>query len=182
MPSTDRPLRADALRNHKLIVAAATELFATAGVDVPFEEIARRAEVGSATMHRRFPSRAALFEAVYAERVDELLAPRPLPDDPREALEDWLRRFVQFIVGKRAFAEAMAHDTELVLAARRRIYASVEPLLSAAKDAGSVRADVSADDILRMLNGIGLADYPEDGQRDRVVEICFRGLRPLPPS
>jgi hypothetical protein len=93
-----------------------------------------------------------------------------------------LRRFVEFIVGKRAFAEEMAHDTELVLAARRRIYATVEPLLAAAQASTSVRTDVSADDILRMLNGIGLADYPEEGQRDRVVEVCFRGLRPLPSS
>lgn len=180
MEAANRPLRADALRNYQLIVEAATELFATSGAGVPFEEIARRAEVGSATMHRRFPSRAALFEAVYAEQVDDLLGSRAVSEDPREALEDWLRRFVQFIVGKRAFAEEMAHDTELVLAARRRIYATVEPLLSAAQDSGSVRTDISADDILRMLNGIGLADYPEEGQRDRVVEICFRGLRPLP--
>lgn len=178
MTAPSRPLRADALRNYQAIVAAATELFATAGANVPFEEIARRAEVGSATMHRRFPSRAALFEAVYAEQVDELLQPRPASDGPREALEEWLRRFVLFIVGKRAFAEEMAHDTELVFAARRRIYASVKPLLAAAQASSEVRADVSADDILRMLNGIGLADYPEDGQRDRVVEICFRGLRP----
>ncbi|VXB49344.1 conserved hypothetical protein [Microbacterium sp. 8M] len=176
--TTSRPLRADALRNYQAIVAAATELFATAGANVPFEEIARRAEVGSATMHRRFPSRAALFEAVYAKQVDDLLEPRAAPDDPRQALEEWLRRFVLFIIGKRAFAEEMAHDTELVLAARRRIYATAEPLLAAAQASGEVRADVSADDVMRMLNGIGLADYPADGQRDRVVDICFRGLRP----
>jgi AcrR family transcriptional regulator len=182
MPVDERPLRADALRNHQSIVAAASELFAASGVNVSFEEIARRAGVGSATMHRRFPSRAALFEAVYAEQVDDLLTHGVMPSDPRDALEEWLRRFVLFIVGKRAFAEAMAHDTELVLAARRRIYATVEPLLSAAQAAKSVRSDVTADDVLRMLNGIGLADYPEEGQRERVVEICFRGLRPLPES
>lgn len=173
----DRPLRADALRNYRRIVDAASLAFARDGASASLEEIARHAGVGSATLHRRFPSRAALFEAVYADQVEQLLAPAPVSDDPVTALEEWLRRFVSFIIGKRAFGEEMAHDTELVHDARRRIYAAVEPLLAAAQASGRVRDDVSADDVLRMLSGIGLADYPGPGQLDRVVSICMHGLR-----
>ncbi|MFF1572463.1 TetR/AcrR family transcriptional regulator [Leifsonia sp. NPDC058292] len=175
---SDRPLRADARRNHERIVEAATRVFAEAGAAASIEEVARRAGVGSATLYRRFPTRGALFEAVYSEQVDQLLAPHPEdPDTPAEALEAWLARFVDFIIGKRAFAEEMAHDTELVYEARRRIYGKADPLLAAAQETGAIRTDVSADDILRMLSGIGLADYPQDGQLERVVSICLEGLR-----
>jgi AcrR family transcriptional regulator len=173
-----RPLRADALRNHRRIVDAATVAFADEGAAASLEEIARQAGVGSATLHRRFPTRASLFEAVYADQVEQLLAPQPASDDPVEALDEWLRRFVGFIIGKRAFGEEMAHDTELVHDARRRIYAAVEPLLAAAQRSGGARDDVSADDVLRMLSGIGLADYPQPGQLDRVIGVCLRGLHP----
>ncbi|MBF4571817.1 helix-turn-helix transcriptional regulator [Herbiconiux sp. VKM Ac-1786] len=174
----ERPLRADALRNSRRIVEVATAAFAEDGAGTSFEEIARRAGVGSGTLYRRFPTRAALFEAVYAEQVEQLLAPVDGAANARAALDSWLRCFVEFIIGKRAFAEEMAHDTELVVDARRRIYATATPLLEAAQRAGTVRHEVTADDILRMLSGIGLAEYPHSGQLDRVVEICLRGLNP----
>jgi hypothetical protein len=70
----------------------------------------------------------------------------------------------------------LAHDTDLVLTARRQIYAAVEPLLASAQEQGGVRPDVTADDVLRMLSGLGLADYVSQEQRDRVFNICLRGL------
>lgn len=178
---TDRPLRADARRNHERIVEAATEVFADSGASASFEEVARRAGVGSATLYRRFPTRAALFEAVYAEQVEHLLeAPLDEVGSPVQALDAWLRRFVDFIIGKRAFAEEMAHDTPLVHDARRRIYGTAEPLLAAAQASGGIRTDVTADDVLRMLSGVGLADYPGEGQLQRVVGVCLDGLRARP--
>jgi AcrR family transcriptional regulator len=174
---TDRPLRADARRNQERIIEVATEVFAQDGAGASFEEIARRSGVGSGTLYRRFPTRGSLFEAVYAEQAEHLLEPRPDDSDPWRALETWLRRFVDFIIGKRAFAEEMAHDTDLVRDVRRRIYATADPLVEAAQTAGVVPDDVTADDILRMLSGIGLADYPAPGQLDRVVGISLRGLR-----
>jgi AcrR family transcriptional regulator len=41
------------------------------GLDVPLEEIARRAGTGSATLYRRFPTREDLIAAVFAERMSE---------------------------------------------------------------------------------------------------------------
>nr|WP_261565531.1 TetR/AcrR family transcriptional regulator [Frankia gtarii] len=51
-----RPLRADARRNDERILAAAQEAFAAHGASASLEEIARHAGVGSATLHRHFPS------------------------------------------------------------------------------------------------------------------------------
>ena len=60
-PLSARPaLRADARRNRERIIAAAQEVFAQRGLNVPVEDIARHAGVGVATLYRRFPTRARL--------------------------------------------------------------------------------------------------------------------------
>ena len=133
--------------------------------------------MGIGTLYRRFPSRAALFEAVYADQAERLLTPPAEGADPRERLEHWLRRFVRFLLGKHALAQELAYDSELVRGIRAQTYASVEPLVAEAQAAGAVRTDIDADDVLRLLAGVALAQYPRDGQRDRVVSVCLDGLR-----
>ncbi|XVQ86695.1 TetR/AcrR family transcriptional regulator [Microbispora siamensis] len=67
-----RTRRADASRNAALLLAAARELIDSSGPDVALDEVARRAGVGNATLHRHFPTRAELLVAVYADEVAEL--------------------------------------------------------------------------------------------------------------
>src|SRR5207247_10880716 len=59
-----RPLRRDAQANRDRIVAAARAAFAVDGVEVPVEEIARRAAVGMGTLYRHFPAKEDLVDAV----------------------------------------------------------------------------------------------------------------------
>jgi AcrR family transcriptional regulator len=70
----ERGSRRDAQRNRALLIAAARESFAEHGVDARLDEIARRAGVGTGTLYRHFPTREALVEAIFAERVGEFLA------------------------------------------------------------------------------------------------------------
>ncbi len=60
----DKPLRADARRNRTRVLDTAEEVFATDGIAVPIDEIARRAGVGIGTVYRHFPTKEALFEAM----------------------------------------------------------------------------------------------------------------------
>jgi AcrR family transcriptional regulator len=69
--SSCRSLRRDAEENRCRIVTAARLLFAEHGLDVPFEEIARHASVGIATLYRRFPTRQALIEEIFAVRLEQ---------------------------------------------------------------------------------------------------------------
>src|SRR3546814_12602905 len=62
-------LRADAARNREAIVEAARAVFAEQGLDAPLDEIAKRAGTGTATLYRRFPTRADLVAAVFAETM-----------------------------------------------------------------------------------------------------------------
>src|SRR5687767_7561888 len=67
-------LRADAERNRRRIVEAASAVFAEQGLDAPLEDVARRAGVGIATLYRRYPTREALMVASYKARLDEYAA------------------------------------------------------------------------------------------------------------
>ena len=62
-PHPSRPKRADALRNHERLIAAAREAFAEGGAATSLEEIARRAEVGIGTLYRNFPTRQLVKKA-----------------------------------------------------------------------------------------------------------------------
>ena len=55
-----RHLRADARRNMEKVVEAAAEVFARDGLDVPLEDIARRAGVRAGTIYNRFGGREGL--------------------------------------------------------------------------------------------------------------------------
>ena len=87
-------LRVDARRNRELIIATAEDLFLRDGANASLEEIARRAGVGSAALHRHFPTRKNLLETVFLDHVREVCdaAESPAADHgPAEALIAWLR-------------------------------------------------------------------------------------------
>ena len=183
---TVRSPRSDAMRNRARLVAAAAEAFAEHGVDASLEDVARRAGVGIGTLYRHFPTRDALVEAAYRREVevlctsaDELLATLP----PEEALAQWMQRFVGYVATKRGMSTAlksmMAADSALFDDCRAQMNDSAARLLAAAAEAGGVRADVDAKDLLRAMGGICLAtdeaDWPD--QSRRLVALLLDGLR-----
>src|SRR5918999_652259 len=96
-------LRADARQNRDQIMVAARALFATHGVHVPLEEVARAAGVGKATLYRRFPRREQLIEAVALDVYRQLLAlARDAVDrepDSGEAVSRFLRDWIDVRLG-----------------------------------------------------------------------------------
>ena len=186
-----RPMRADARRNYRLLVSAAIAAFAEHGADdASLEEIARRAGVGIGTLYRHFPTRQALLEAVYRDQVemlsaraDELLGSA----SPGEALVTWLRALVDFGSTKRSLTSALlatlGKNSELVSACGAMMRESAAALLTRAQEAGQVRADASATDLLRLVHAVSMAvDRPpvEDGQADRMIGLIADGLRYQP--
>ena len=69
---TTRPPRADAVRNRERVLAAAKAVFSKGGADASLEAVAKRAQVGIGTLYRHFPTREALFEAVFRREVHQL--------------------------------------------------------------------------------------------------------------
>ncbi|MFF5171412.1 TetR/AcrR family transcriptional regulator [Micromonospora sp. NPDC000089] len=175
-----RPKRADARRNYEALIAAAREVFAEAGATASLEEVARRAGVGIGTLYRNFPTRRDLFEALYVEEVRALSQSAGdlsgLP--PWDALVAWLHRFVGYVATKRALAEELVHDSEVFRSCRTEIYAAGEPMMRRAQSAGAVRDDIGFDDVIRLISGLTMAQFPDPAQRDRVLGVALDGLRP----
>src|ERR1700759_1474566 len=91
--ATARRPRADAIRNRELVLQAAKAVFSAGGPEASLETVAKRAGVGIGTLYRHFPTREALFEAVYRREVQQLsdLADQLKNEaDPLEALRQWL--------------------------------------------------------------------------------------------
>jgi AcrR family transcriptional regulator len=182
-PFARPPRRADARRNYEKLIAAAHETFGEAGASASLEEIARRAHVGIGTLYRHFPTRRELFETVYVDEVAALCrTAEDLADlTPWQALVGWLRRFVEYTATKRALAEELVHDSDLFRSCRAAIYAAGGPLLARAQQDGSARADVGFDDVMRLISGITMMQFVQEGQLERVLGMAFDGMRPQLP-
>jgi AcrR family transcriptional regulator len=91
---TARRPRVDAVRNRERVLDAAKAVFSAGGPEASLEAVARRAGVGIGTLYRHFPTREALFEAVYRREVEHLadLAEQLKGEvAPAEALRRWQR-------------------------------------------------------------------------------------------
>ena len=185
-PTHDKPLRKDAARNREKLLAAAVELFAERGTEGSLEEVAKRAGVGIGTLYRHFPTRDALVEAAYRNEVaqlraaaDELLAELP----PDEALEAFMRRFVDYGTAKRGMRDALQSiaggSTALFSETRGQVTEAVAVLLRAGAEAGTLRADVEPEDVLRAMGAIWMVadgeEFPE--QAMRILRLVLDGLR-----
>jgi AcrR family transcriptional regulator len=183
--TTRRP-RTDAIRNHERVLEAAKAVFSAGGPDASLEAVARRAGVGIGTLYRHFPTREALFEAVYRREVEQLadLAEQLKTDAaPAEALRRWLRSNVEFVATKKGMAKALElavnSSSELTAYSFERLTKAVAALLDRAVAAGEIRADISPEDLLRALVGMCLMHDQPGWQQSvlRLVEVLVDGLR-----
>ena len=181
-----RAQRADACRNRDRLLDVAAEAFADCGVDASLEKIAKCAGVGIGTLYRHFPNRDALVEAVYRHNVDllcdgadELRASLP----PDEALAEWMRRFVAYVASKKGLANylksVVSADSDLFVSTHARVQQTVNELVQAAADAGTIKSGVEGMDLLRALSGVCLmSDQPGGfGHGATVANLLMDGLR-----
>ena len=160
MTPSERALRADAERNRKRLLDAAQALFRERGLEVGVAEIAQRAGVGRGTLFRNFPTKQDLIAAIVIERMKEATDyGRTLLDAPDAG--EALFGFLEEIVGRqqvdRCLFDAVA-DTFLanedIRAAHADIVRGLDDLLTRAKEAGAVRSDVGAMDVLVLVKGV----------------------------
>jgi AcrR family transcriptional regulator len=179
-------MRADAVRNKKLIVQAAQEVFATAGLAAPIDEIARRAGVGTGTLYRHFPTKEALFEAVVIGRVEVLLekARRLIAsNDPKTAFFKLLSQLVRHGDGHRDLMDALSKQSfdlqKAVPGMLGEMWNAVGLLLEQAQQAGAVRRDVQLSHVQTLVSAACTAiDQQGDGLDQVVWTVISDGLRP----
>lgn len=182
-----RKPRADAIRNRERLLETAAEIFSAGGPDASLEAVAKRAGVGIGTLYRHFPTREALFEAVYRREVDQLseLAERLANEvGPVEALRRWLHANVRLVATKKGMVAALAlaayRPSELHAYSADRLAKAVGSLIDRAAKAGEIRADITPEDLLRALVGMtynvyGAPNWPNTALR--LADIFVDGLR-----
>jgi AcrR family transcriptional regulator len=150
-------MRADAVRNRDRLTAAAAALFAERGVDVPLDEVARRAGVSIGTLYNHFPNRGALLDAVLPDRLAafDVLAQAAAADP------DVWHGFVQFLDGvfvmqarDRAMNEAIARSpvgAVDVAAECGRAGGVLDAVAQRARDAGALRLDFGPADLATLV-------------------------------
>lgn len=186
-----RKPRADAIRNRERVLEAAKAVFSQGGAEASLEAVARHAGVGIGTLYRHFPTREALYEAVYRREVEQLvdLAERlEAKMAPIEALRRWLRAGVEFMATKKgmaaAFAMAAHGSSELVAYSLDQLTRALGKLLQRASAADEIRADIDPEDLLRTLVGMCYAHDRPGWQAKvlRLVDVFIDGLRRSPDN
>ena len=182
-------MRADARRNRERLLTAATAAFAEHGAEAPLEDIARRAGVGIGTLYRHFPTRLALQEGVFRSQVETVCARgRELAEDPSpgDAFAAWLRVLTGFLATKRGLSRAListlGKDSELISSCGQVMRTTAEQLLERAQQAGTVRKDLTAMDVMRLMHGIGVAVEQTPGDADRMLSLLLDGVRARPAT
>ncbi|WP_083936258.1 TetR/AcrR family transcriptional regulator [Nocardiopsis ganjiahuensis] len=169
-------VRRDAVANRRRILKAARESFDAGGLDVLLSTVARRAAVGEATLHRRFPTKDALVRELFEETVDSYTrifdAARD-HSDPLQGLVYALRSSAALQVRGRVCSPEFAERFPVQQAEHTRATrARIEEILGRARDAGAVRADIRLDDVALLFSAVaGIVGEPDPHRRaQRVVD------------
>lgn len=145
-------MRADALRRRATLVSQARRLFAARGGDIGLEAVAAASGVGIATLYRNFPSRESLLVAVVLDILADIRAAvgragERGAQDPWEAWSGLVRDLVAMDVGALTDALGRASREGYLAQAvepQQQALEEVEQLLCRLQDAGTVREDLSA--------------------------------------
>ncbi|MFF9812944.1 TetR/AcrR family transcriptional regulator [Streptomyces sp. NPDC014006] len=183
-----RPMRADARRNYERLLQVAAQAFAEHGEGASLDDIAKRAGVGSGTLYRHFPTRQALLEAAYVDRVEALGARADAIAQelaPGEALWQWLRELTEGMIqvrGLKALLGSAVADGGSVAGTvcGTVLNGAGERLVRAAQAEGTLRPDVEPVDILRLAHGVATAsELADDSGRciPRYLSLLTEGLR-----
>ncbi|PJJ62302.1 TetR/AcrR family transcriptional regulator [Compostimonas suwonensis] len=190
--------RSDARDNRARILAVARGAFAAEGIDVPIREIARRAELGVATVYRHFPTKDALLAEAFAEQMAscvEIVEEGLAESDPWNGFCRAIEKLMVLHALDRGFARAFTSqlpDATGFVAERDRSLLLMLELVRRAKATGTMRSDFVLEDVsLALMANEGIrADSPElrAAASRRFAALMIQSFQaepvrmPLPPA
>jgi AcrR family transcriptional regulator len=174
------------VRNREKILAAAATVFAARGLDVTFDDIAAAANVGVATVYRRFPDKDSLVAALFENAVGEIAT---LALSASGAANSW-DGFVWFLeealerlcvnTGLRDVILGAPYAEERMAAAKIRIVPAMMVLMERAQRDGYLRSDLVEVDmsvIEMMISSLGGgANRSAPNLWRRYLQIILDGL------
>ncbi|MEU9378858.1 TetR/AcrR family transcriptional regulator [Streptomyces sp. NPDC048255] len=180
--------RADAVRNRERILTAAREVLVELGPGAPFDEVARRAGIGNATLYRHFPDRSTLVHHVVLFVMDRVTATAEaaLAEEPDAFAA--LCRFTHTAADERIGAlcpmlgDGFDRDHPELLDAREALEEAVGTMVTSGQAAGLVRADIGVGDLMVALSQLsrplpGTDCLDADRFVHRHLQLFLDGLR-----
>jgi len=166
-------MRADAKKNYNHLLTVAHDVVIEHGVDASMRDIARRANVGLATLLRHFPTREALFDALLRLNADALTQQAvelETSSSPDEALVSWFRDAVGFTHSYSGvcalMASAHADPDSALHGSSTALHSAGARLLRRAQAKGTARADMNGDDLFALISALSwLVDQPSFAPR-----------------
>ena len=160
MEEEPRRLRADAERNRRRLIEAATEMFCERGLEIGVGEIAQHAGVGRGTLFRNFPTKDDLIAAVVVNRMsDSIGRGRAALDgpDPGQSLFELIDQSVGRAATDRALFDAIGDEwltNDEIRGAHTELMEVLDALVTRAQASGALRTDIGAVDVLMMIKGV----------------------------
>jgi AcrR family transcriptional regulator len=167
--------RADAERNRRHLLLVAHTTFSRLGTEVPVREIARRAGLAAATVHRHFPSRDDLVAAVLAEQASRCSAQLGAALDDPDVRRALTRTFHRFGEWQGPLTDAMLARPSY--GSLRREHGEVfARLVDRAREEGVLRPRVTLDDVrLGLMALTSVRASPGDAVQ-RLTGVVLSGL------
>lgn len=173
---TERPRRADAVRNRNAILVAARRVFARDGLDAPLDAIAREAGLGRATQHRHFPTRESLVRGIFDDNIELLEKIVRDVEDSADAFVVGVLATTQMMARDRGFVDVFqrpsAEDDLKLEVGDKWLKTLAEPLRQA-QAAGRIRPDLRLEDSLLLIEMVAGTVRV---QTDRLDEHATRAM------
>ncbi|SDS01877.1 TetR/AcrR family transcriptional regulator [Microterricola viridarii] len=152
--------RKDAQRNYDRLLLEARRVVAEQGSAASLEEIARRAELGIATLYRHFPNRTELLRALYEQALAEVEA---AASDARAAPNAWqglagyVERLAAWLIEDPGLLPIIEHlgAAEPDYRPGGTLERPLAELIARAQAAGELRPDVDVADLARLITMLG---------------------------
>ncbi|MGB7509016.1 MAG: TetR/AcrR family transcriptional regulator [Mycobacterium sp.] len=186
--------RSDSRRNRVRLVSAARKLVAEKGMDVTAADIAAQADVGVATLYRRFGSKDALIRDILVDGIDEVesVADAALMEsDAWQGFCTFFSFFSHTQVVNQGIAEYLS--TAAAISAQEeaeyhgQLLSKLQEIVRRAHESGALRPDVTWRDVVLLSRASVAAghclgvDAPDD-QWQRTCAFIIEGLRATHPS
>lgn len=166
--------RTDAERNRERILDTARVAFGESE-DASMHAIAKRAGVGQGTLYRHFPNREALILAVYRRGTQELIDAASVlaaSHPPTAGLRHWLGKLALHGQVRGGLPGALLSSTcqQLCAEGYQPLIDAIDLLLRTCRDAGEIRTDVNAEDLLLLVGFLWRVE-PDDAGRARSIHL-----------
>lgn len=187
-PLAARAPRADAERNRRRILDAATSVFAQHGPSATLSDVAQVAGVGIGTIYRKFPDKTALLDALLQDKIDvvmQVALDAATEDDAGAAFRRYLSGMIALHASDRSLATVLfAPDraNRVPAAFTHRLAPVADELIERAIEAGELRDGFTRQDttvLAVMVSSIAAVTRHLDPLLwRRYAQIVVDGTRP----